>query len=124
MSNIKVEIGQYRPVDKGALRGFFSVVLFPGDFQEQKLIDCRHFEQGDKSWISWPQKEIKFADGRKSDYYPYINYVHKDYSDKIKSAIIEALKNARQGNDDHSKNQANQKQENPLQGDTSSLWFQ
>lgn len=89
MKEIKVEIGQYREVDKGTLKAFFSVVIFP---EGQKIIDCKYFVSGDSRWIAFPQKEVKYTDGRKSEYIPLISYIDKDYGEKLKYAILAKLK--------------------------------
>ena len=85
----EVEVGQYRAMDKGSLKGFFSLVIYP---QGQKIIDCRYFEQGDKRWFNFPQKEIKYTDGRKTEYIPLVSYGDKEYLEQLKIAVLTALK--------------------------------
>jgi hypothetical protein len=89
MNPIKVEVGQYREVNKGTLKAFFSLVIYP---QGQKILDCRYFVQNDKRWFSFPQKEIKYTDGRKSEFIPYVSYLDKDYLEKLKIAVLEQIK--------------------------------
>jgi hypothetical protein len=89
MKEIKVEIGQYREVNKNTLKAFFSVVIFP---EGQKILDCRYFVHGDKRWIGFPQKEIKYDDGRKTEYIPLISYIDKDYGEQLKAVILSKLK--------------------------------
>lgn len=92
MEPIKVEIGQFRPVDKGALRAFFSLIIYP---QGQKILDCRYFVQDDKRWFSFPQKEIPSRDNGKSEYIPLVSYVNKEYLEELKTAVLNALKDAK-----------------------------
>lgn len=89
--SIKVEVGQYRLMDKGCLKAFFSLIIYP---QGQKILDCRYFVQGDKRWFNFPQKEIKFNDGRTTEYIPYISYLNKEYLEQLKIAVLTALQSA------------------------------
>ncbi len=89
MDTVKVEIGQYKEINKGtSLRAFFSVVIYP---QAQKILDCRYFEAGDQRWFAFPQKEVKYSDGRKTEYIPLISYGDKAYLERLKKAILEEL---------------------------------
>lgn len=90
---IKVEVGQYKEVNKGSLKAFFSLIIHP---HGQKILDCRYFVQGDNRWISFPQKEIKKQDGSKSDYIPLVSYLDKDYLEKLKEAVLGQLKSFNQ----------------------------
>lgn len=92
MTPVKVEVGQYREVNKGSLKGFFSLVIYP---MGQKILDCRYFVQGDKRWFSFPQKEIKYTDGRQTEYIPYVSYLEKDYLEQLKIAVLQALKDVK-----------------------------
>lgn len=93
MNPIKVEVGQYRELNKGnSLKAFFSLVIYP---EGQKILDCRYFENGDQRWFSFPQKEIKYSDGRKTEYIPLISYMNKDYLEQLKIAVLNALKTAK-----------------------------
>ena len=87
--SVKVEVGQYREVNKGALKAFFSLVIYP---EGLKIMDCKYFVQGSSSWFSFPQKEVKFTDGRKSEYAPLIHCLNKEYSEQLKIAVLKALK--------------------------------
>ncbi len=113
----EIEIGQYKPIDKGALKGYFSIVEYPSG---RKITDCSHFSAGDNEWFNFPQRERKYADGRKSDYFPYITFLNREYGDQYKSAVIAAIKGS-QGNNVEAN--THKKQAAPLQDDTSSLWF-
>lgn len=89
MNPIKVEVGQYREVNKGMFKATFSLVIYP---EGQKILDCKYFVNGDQRWFNFPQKEIKKQDGSKSDYIPLISYLNKDYLAGLKAAVINALK--------------------------------
>jgi hypothetical protein len=89
MNPIKVEVGQYREVNKGSLKAFFSLVIYP---QGEKIIDCKYFENGEKKWFNFPQKEVKYPDGRKSEYIPYISYLNKEYLQQLQAAVLAAIK--------------------------------
>lgn len=119
MEQIKVEIGNYRPVEKGALKGFFSLIIHPTG---QKINDCRYFEQGDNRWFNLPQKEVKFTDGRKVEYYPIISFMNKSYESALKIAVVDAIRNHK--DKPHAQNQATEqsKQANPFQSDAPTLW--
>lgn len=88
MSEIKIEISSYKEVSKGALKAYFSVIIHP---QGEKLLDCRYFVSGDQRWFSFPCKEIKYNDGRKSEYIPYISYLNKEYFQRLKNYILDEL---------------------------------
>ena len=116
MTQTEVEVGQYREVNKGALKAFFTLVEYP---HGRKTLDCRYFEQGDKRWFSFPQKEIKKPGQDKPEYIPYVSYLDKEYLEQLKIAILTALR------EQESNGQSNsyQKQAAPLQDDASSVWF-
>lgn len=120
MNQIKVEVGQYRVMDKGSLKAFFSLVIYP---EGQKILDCRYFVQGDKRWFSFPQKEIKYNDGRKTEYIPYVSYLNKEYLEQLKIAVLMALKDAKPMEKyGESKNTSYQGKANSLPTETSADW--
>jgi hypothetical protein len=89
MNPMKVEVGQYREVNKGVFKATFSLVIYP---QGEKVLDCKYFVNGDQRWFNFPQKEIKKQDGSKSDYIPLISYLNKEYLATLKAAVLNALK--------------------------------
>lgn len=122
MNPIKVEVGQYRVMDKGSLKAFFSLVIYP---EGQKILDCRYFVQGDKRWFSFPQKEIKYTDGRKTEYIPLVSYLNKEYLEQLKIAVLIQLKDAKpQEKYGQTQNTSNQGKANPLPADSSFNWDQ
>lgn len=112
MNDIKVEIGQLKTVDKGALKAFFSLIIHP---QGQKILDCRYFQKGESRWWSMPQKEIKRPDKDKSDFLAIISYLNKEYEADLKIAVLTELKKQVEN--------VQPKQENPVQSETQELWF-
>ena len=115
MTSTEVEVGQYREVNKGALKAFFTLVEYP---HGRKTLDCRYFVQGDKCWFSFPQKEIKKPGVDKPEYIPYVSYLDKGYLEQFKIAVLTALREQ-----DNGEGATNQRQAAPLQDDASSVWF-
>ena len=87
-----IEIGQYRSVDKGALKGFFSLVIYsPDPFpKSDKMIDCRYFDNGTNRWFSFPSKEVKHDD-KPTEYIPYRSFGDKIYFNELRAAILTAI---------------------------------
>lgn len=119
MTQEEVEVGQYREMNKGSLKAFFTLVEYPSG---RKTLDCRYFEQDDKKWFSFPQKEVKYTDGRKTDYIPYVSYLNKEYLEQLKIAVLTALRDQKP-KESNGQTNSYQKQANPLQDDASSVWF-
>jgi len=116
----EIEVGQYRVVNKGALKAFFSLVIYPSG---QKMLDCRHFQQGNNCWFSFPQKEIKKPDQEKPDYIPLISYLNKEYLEKLKTAVTAALKEATpQEYNGQAKVQSHPRQANQVRSSAPSSW--
>ena len=115
-----VEVGQYRELNKGSLKAVFSIVIYPSG---QKILDCRLFQQGDKRWFKFPEKEVKYSDGRKTEYIPIISYLNKDYLEQLKIAVLQALKDTQpQAPNGKANVQTNQARPNPIQADASADW--
>lgn len=86
---IRVSIHNWFPFKKeGIIKASFSLVIHPHD---QKILDCRYFDNGKEQWFNFPQKEKKFADGSKTEYFPYISYGDKDYQLDLKKAVMAAI---------------------------------
>ena len=90
---MKVEVGDYRSIEKGALKGAFSLALScsegQGDYV-QIISDCKFFSMGDKTWWSLPSKEIK-KDGMKTMYIPMVKFNGEKFSEWIKKHVLEQL---------------------------------
>lgn len=103
-TNDEVEIGQIREVNKGCLKASFSIVFYPSGL---KISGCCLFAQGDKKWFTMPQREVKYTDGKKTDYFPYITYLNKEYEKQLKDAVLECLVNTSpQGSYDRQENKS------------------
>lgn len=85
---MKVEIGKYRPINKGALKASFTLLIHP---EGLLLSDCKYFSVGDKEWINFPSKEIK-KEGAKSDFIPLVTYLNKDYLNVLREQALTELK--------------------------------
>ena len=81
---IKVDILRYKRIDNGALRGNFTLCIYP---QGQKILDCKYFIKGEDHWFSFPQKQIS-----DNGYIPLVSYIDKEYLESLKSAVIKSLK--------------------------------
>ena len=115
---IKVEIGQFRPMDKGTLKGFFTLMIHPIGL---KIIDCRYFIKGESRWFSFPQKEIKHSDGRKSEYIPILSFQNKEYLTELQATILKEL-DVQTTKENHEKSHGNQNQNGSLPFESSSDW--
>jgi|SRR5215207_7070482 len=119
----EVEIGQYREVNKGSLKAFFSMIEYsPAPHTKgRKTLDCRYFISGDSRWVSFPQKEVKKQDGT-TDYIPIVSYMDKEYVDQLKIALLSLLKDAKpQEYNGQAKNNSTFKKA-PVQNSTPSDW--
>ena len=91
MSEISVEISQFRPMDKGVLKGFFALTIHP---QGQKILDCTYFANEKGDWFNLPRKEIQKPDGTK-DYIPIVSYTNKEYKEKLNEVVLAAIRKKR-----------------------------
>jgi hypothetical protein len=85
---IKVEIHNWRAVanSNGPLKASFNLVIHP---HGQKILECKYFESAKgERWFAFPQKEKKFPDGSKSEWFPYVSYSDKDYLAELKEAVM------------------------------------
>jgi hypothetical protein len=119
MSDIKVDIGQYRLIDKGALKATFSLVIYP---MGQKILKCKYFVKGDNKWFAFPDFEAKKDGQEKPDYIPYVSYLNKDYLAQLQIAVLTALRDAKP-KESSGQTTTQNRQAAPLQNDTSALWF-
>lgn len=112
LTETEVEVGQYREVNKGALKAFFTLIEYP---QGRKTMDCRLFEKGDRRWFSFPSKETKRPGAEKPEYIPYISYLNKQYLEQLNIAVLTAIQEPN--------NEGTKRQESPLQDESSPVWF-
>lgn len=85
---ITVEVVKFRPIDKGALQGFFDLVINP---MGMKVMDCTYFVKGDNKWFNFPRKEVKKKDGE-VDFWPIISFSTKEMHTKITEMVLEEIK--------------------------------
>jgi DNA-binding cell septation regulator SpoVG len=85
---IKIEIGQYKEVNKGSLKAFFSLVFTDTGLQ---VYDCKHMVTDGRDWIAFPSKEITKKDGTK-DFFPVMKFLNKDYLAELSNAIVAQIK--------------------------------
>jgi hypothetical protein len=99
-SKTQVDVANYRPVNKGFLSGFFSLVEYAPDYPlGRKTKDCKLFSKDGSQWIAWPDQEVKARDGvSKSEYFPYVLFVDKEFQKNLSDAAVEALKHDSQQN--------------------------
>src|ERR1700692_3525509 len=89
MDQPKIEIGQYRELDAGALKATFTLIEYP---YGRKTIECKYFIQGNNRWWSFPTKKVEYKDGRKSQYIPFNSYIDKGYMEQLKAVVLQELK--------------------------------
>jgi hypothetical protein len=85
----------WRPVVKGALRGFATVFLPIG----LKLVDCPVLASNGKVWVNLPSKPVVDRNGKhktesngKLAYAPVIEWRSRQLSDRFSEAVIEAIR--------------------------------
>lgn len=110
----KVEIGQYREINKGSLKAYFSLLIYP---EGQKILDCQYFVKGTQRWFTFPQKKIE-RNG-KTEYIPLVSYFDKEYFEKLKGSVLECLTQQ----ENNAQSNLNQNAASPFQTDASPLPF-
>lgn len=83
---MKVTAENIRSVDKGALRGFFDLVM--EDFL--RINSCSVFQKGDSWWIALPSKPYEAKDGT-TKYQPIVE-IPKERLEKLRDFVMPALK--------------------------------
>lgn len=81
-----MEILNWKPFTKGALRGFFSVTLPSGMI----LHDCCLFEKNGSRWVSLPSQKFTDKDG-KTGYKPMVEFVDRSTADNFCRQTVQAL---------------------------------
>ena len=95
----------WRPMAKGALRGFATVELPIG----LKLIDCPVLVSKGKAWVNVPAKPVLDRDGQqkieangKPAYVPVLEWRSRDLADRFSAAVVELVQRAHPGSLDES----------------------
>lgn len=86
---MKVNILNYRAVNKGFVKGFFSLEILPYGIT---IFDCCHFHKDGNEWFTFPRKETK-KEGQPSSFWPYIMISQTDFHAKLKESTLIELKN-------------------------------
>jgi hypothetical protein len=87
MFNTKVEIGQYKAINKGALKGFFTLCID----DNIQFIGCSYFSKDGRGWFKFPEKEGKAKDGGKAEYFPIIKILNREFLVALEKKVLEAL---------------------------------
>ncbi len=100
MSAIQIFVSDWRPLRKGALRGFVTATLPSGMI----LHEISVLETNGKAWCSPPSKPMVDRDGRvmlddngKRRYSPIIEFSSKEIRDRFSASVIAALLAAHPG---------------------------
>ena len=108
-----IKISRIRPVEKGALKCFFTV-----EIDGFWIRDCSYFLTATGEWMNFSQ-ELKPANGdSKTKYVAYCGYTDTTKGDKVKLAIIAELKKELRG-----EGKISQKQQADFPPDTCELPF-
>lgn len=82
-----IEILSYKEVNKGAVKGSFSVKL--KKWGDMIISEMTLFEKSGRQWVSYPARQYE-KDGEKK-YMHYIFFEDKKVDQQIKDKILEAL---------------------------------
>lgn len=85
---MRVEAVDYRTKQKGALQGFFTIILPEISL---KILNCAHFFKNGQHWFNFPQEERKTEDD-KPKYFPYVRFLGGPVAEEIKTSVIQQLK--------------------------------
>lgn len=118
---MKVEIKYYRAMEKGSLRGFFTLVVNVGEADEYMVIDCRHFESKGAEWFAFPQKTKTNSPSDKPEYISYVRYTSSGYMKELTKAVVDAIKNQPKSN--YVKEASSQETAYNVPRNTSSVWI-
>lgn len=89
-----MRIIDYRDINKGSVKGAFSIELPTGMI----IKDCLHFQSGERQWVNLPSKPVmdkegkpKIGDNGKPMYAKIINFVTKDAYTDFQNAVMHQL---------------------------------
>src|SRR5271157_5739186 len=89
MDSMEFEIQHYREINAGGLKASFSLV-----FRGMRISDCKLFSSGERSWWTFPQKEMKDPKGGKSKYFSYVFLLDRELTEAFQQAVLKSLKTA------------------------------
>lgn len=81
-----MQIKNYRPVDKGCLKGFLTLQM---DKWGVEISDIGIFQKDSKRWCTFPQKT--FEKEGKMCYYPYIKFLDATHMKKFQDSLLDLL---------------------------------
>jgi hypothetical protein len=90
----RMRLISFKPLIKGALRGFANVELPSG----LRITDCPVLTSNGKTWATLPSKPVLNHEGRhvevsgKKQYVPIIEWRDRDLSDRFSVAVVELVK--------------------------------
>jgi hypothetical protein len=90
----RLRLISFKPLTKGALRGFANVELPNG----LRITDCPVLTSSGKAWATLPSKPVLDRDGKhvevsgKKQYSPILEWRDRDLSDRFSTAIIELVR--------------------------------
>jgi hypothetical protein len=91
----RMRLLDFRPVVKGALRGFARVELPPGLY----IPDAMLFTSQGKSWAALPSKPVLDADGRqkrdadgKLQYVPAVQWKSRELQERFSAALVQLVR--------------------------------
>lgn len=117
MDDFKVEIIQYKAINKGGLIGAFNVALYPLGIV---IRDCKLCSKDGKNFISFPSREYE-KDGEKK-YSNYIAFTTQDADFKVKNAILKEINNVKLKDSTNASTTSSNRAGN-VQGNSSEVWF-
>jgi len=113
LSGDEIEIGQYHEVNRGVLKAYFSLIIYP---RGQKILNCQYMVSDKRIWFMFPFRELQKEGEKYPDKIPYVSYLDKEYKDELVSAVLKGLKDQKPM-DKHGKTQSYQKK-NALQAES------
>src|SRR5262245_8206930 len=85
-ANDGFHVSNWRALEKGPLRGFFSIVTPFG----LKVNECAVFERDATRWVSMPSRPYTKQDGTKA-YQPIVNFDSREAKHRFQDAALAAL---------------------------------
>ena len=79
-------ISDWKPREKGTLRGDFTVTLPSGWIFKYVMLH----EQGNSRWIQFPSKEWTKPDGTRA-FIPFVGFIDPSVREKFRNAVLAAL---------------------------------
>jgi len=80
-----ITICDWKPLNKGALRGFFTVILPSG----MRIHACTLFEKEERRWINGPTRS--FTSNGKTTHETLVEFIDKSTADRFSAAVLAAL---------------------------------